>query len=80
MNTGTRSLTRSTAAWLACLAFSITYLLSYWVGASPQTALTRGGVAAFVTWTLSRPLLLPLFDTLMTALTAAEEARREADE
>ena len=80
MDTGTRSLTRSTATWLACLAFAGTYLLSFWVGASGTTALTRGGIAAVATWVIAKPLLLPLFDALMTALAAAEQARREAEE
>ena len=80
MDIGTRSLTRTTAAWLASLAFPLTYLLSTWVGASWQTAVTRGSIAAAVAWFVARPLLYPLFDTLLAAMTKAEQAKREAQE
>lgn len=80
MNFGTRRLTRTTAAWLACLAFPAVYLLSSLVGASWQTAVTRGAIAAAAAWFLARPLLHPLFDTLLTAVTAAEQAKRESEE
>lgn len=80
MYSGTRSLTRTTAAWLAGLAFALVYLLSYWVGASWQTSVTRGAISAALAWFIAKPLLHPLFDTLLSALTEAERAKREAEE
>lgn len=80
MKPGTRSLTRTTAAWLAGLAFALTYLLSTGTGASWQTAVLRGGVASGVAWFVGRPLLHPLFDAILTAIADADaDAEQESD-
>lgn len=87
MKPGTRSLTRTTAAWLACLVFAIAYLLSTSIGVSWQTAVIRGAIASCCTWFVGRALLHPLFDSILGAITKAEnqeamdaaDAQKEAD-
>ena len=81
MDLGTRSLARSSAAYLACLAFALVYLLSAaYAGAHWTTALMRGGIAAIVVLLIGRLLLYPLVDTVLSAVSEAERERREAEE
>ena len=81
MDLGTRSLARSSAAYLACLAFAIVYLLSAaYASAHWTTALLRSGIAAIIVLIVGRVLLYPLVDTVLSAVSEAERQRREAEE
>ena len=69
------------AAYLACIAFALVYLLSTLVGATWTTALTRGLVATAVVFFGGRLLFYPLADALISAATEAQQKnRKEADE
>ncbi|MFQ5505647.1 MAG: hypothetical protein ACE5F1_12755 [Planctomycetota bacterium] len=80
MRQGTRTLAKATAAYLACVAFAMVYLLSVSVGASWTTAVTRGVLCCAGVYFGGRLLLYPLADALVAAATEAEKKRREADE
>lgn len=70
---------RRAAAYLVCLAFGVTFLLSTLMGAQGQTALVRGVVAAVATLVIARILLKPVVDVVLDAIArdraAAEEER-----
>ena len=70
---------RRVAAYLVCLAFGMTFLLSTLMGAQGDTALIRGVVVAGITLVVSRFLIKPVVDVVLDAIArdraAAEEER-----
>ena len=74
---GSRELTRIATAYVASLAFGVTFLVATWAGVEGSTALLRsvtaGGIALLGGWLL----MAPLVDTVLTAL-ARDEAKRRA--
>lgn len=77
--TGSRELARGTAAYLACLTFVLTYLLTTALGATGLTATLRGAIVAAFTYCIGRTLLRPLTSSLLDAM-ARDRAARSTEE
>ncbi len=74
---GSTELTRLATAYLASLAFGVTFLVATWVGAELGTALVRSTTAAAAALVLGWFLCAPVVDAVLTAM-ARDEARRRA--
>ncbi|MCA8957019.1 MAG: hypothetical protein KDC87_13155 [Planctomycetes bacterium] len=70
-------MTRVAAAYVACLAFAVSYLLTTWFGGSGLTAVFRGGVVALVTLFLGRLVIGPAISAILDAM-ARDSAIRTA--
>ena len=76
MVSGSRELTRGVAAYLACLAFALAFLVATATGGSGMTATIRGAVVALLTMIVGKALLHPLMSTILDAM-ARDRAQRE---
>jgi hypothetical protein len=68
MDSGSRELVRRAAAYLVCVAFALTFLFSTLSGAQGHTALIRGVIVAAIAFAVSRILLKPLVDVVLSAM------------
>lgn len=68
MDSGGRELVRRAAAYLVCVAFGLTFLLSTLAGAQGHTALIRGVIVAAIALAVSRILLKPLVNVVLAAM------------
>ena len=78
MRSGGRELVRMASAYLVCAAFGLTFLFSTLAGAQGTTALVRGVVVAGIALIVSRLLLKPVVDAVLTAM-ARDRAAGEDD-
>jgi hypothetical protein len=74
---GSRELTRIATAYVASLAFGVTFLVATLAGVEGSTALLRSVTAAALALVGGWLLMAPLIDTVLTAL-ARDEAKRRA--
>ncbi|MEM7199131.1 MAG: hypothetical protein AAF628_02630 [Planctomycetota bacterium] len=75
---GSRELTKATAAYLASVAFAITFLVSTLCGAAGLTALTRGSIAAGAALLIGPVLARPAVSVILDAM-ARDRARGDAE-
>ncbi len=72
------------AAYGACLAFAVTYLVASAMGVGGMTAVIRGAVVALCVVVLGRLVFGPAISSVLDAMArdqaAAETARHEEDE
>ena len=59
---------RRGAAYLVCVAFGLTFLLSTLSGAQGHTALIRGTVVALIALAVGRVLIKPVVDVVLDAM------------
>lgn len=76
---GTSELTRQAAAYLACVGFALTYLLTAVQGGAGWTAVTRGAVVALCALVLGRLLIGPALSSVLEAM-ARDQAQKELAE
>lgn len=75
--TGSQQLVRLATAYLASVAFGVTFLVATLSGTDGLTALLRGAIAVFIAC-LAGPLLMPpVINTVLSAM-ARDEAERQA--
>ena len=75
---GSRELARALAAWLACVAFAVTFLVATMLAETSMfTAVVRGGIAAFACQQLGPWLLRPAVTVVIEAM-ARDRAVRVA--
>lgn len=72
-------LTRLCAAWLASIAFGVTFLVASLAGVDGLTTLWRAVIAAGLAWLAAHLLAPPVVDVMLTAL-ARDAARRGAEQ
>lgn len=80
---GTSELTRQAAAYLACIGFALTYLLTTAMGGAGWTAAVRGGIVALCALVLGRLLIGPAISSVLAAMArdqAAQELAQKAEE
>ncbi len=68
MGVGSRELTRASTAYLVCLAFALTFLITSLYGGSPQAAVIRGSVVAVITRVLIPHLVGPVVSAVLDAM------------
>ncbi|MFO1076183.1 MAG: hypothetical protein U1E73_00490 [Planctomycetota bacterium] len=76
---GSQELVRIATAYLASIAFCVTFLVATLAGASGLTALLRGAIATAATAFAAPLLAAPVVNTVLEAM-ARDEARRKAAE
>ncbi len=74
-----RELTRGATAYLACLAFAVTFLITVATRGSSGTAVIRGAIVAFATFMLAPLLLRTVITTVLDAM-ARDRAKPEPAE
>ena len=74
---GTNDLARAATAYVACITFAGTYLLTIVLGADGLTAVIRGAVVAVATLLLGGFLLKPAISSILDAI-ARHEAMKKA--
>ncbi len=74
---GTNDLARAATAYVACITFAGTYLLTIVLGADGLTAVIRGAVVAGATLLLGGFLLRPAISSILDAI-AGHEATKQA--
>lgn len=77
MGGGKSDLARLAAAYLACLAFAITYLLTTVFGGGGLTAAFRGGVVAAIALIAGRAVIGPVISSILDAM-ARDQAEKSA--
>lgn len=78
---GTRDLVRATTAYVACLTFALTYLLTTLLGGDGMTAVIRATVVAIVTLALGSFLFRPVLSTIFDAMARDQAVTKpEGDE
>ncbi len=78
MDRGSRELVRRASAYVVCLAFVLTFLMSTLLGTTGQTALIRGIVVAAIAMAVSHILLRPVVDVVLNAM-ARDQATGEEE-
>ncbi len=78
MDRGSRELVRRASAYLVCLAFVLTFLMSTLLGTTGHTALIRGIVVAVIAMAVSRILLGPVVNVVLDAM-ARDQATGEEE-
>ena len=68
MQRGSRELTRAATAYLTCLSFALTFLVSVLTGAAGVTPLVRGVIVAVAVWFVGGLLMRPLLSTVLDAM------------
>jgi hypothetical protein len=77
--TGSRELSRLATAYIASIAFGLTFLVGTLSGVDGMTALWRGVIAAGIGLVLGPMLALPVIDAVLTAI-ARDEAKRRLEQ
>ncbi len=72
---GTNDLARAATAYVACMAFGLTYLLTVVIGSDGMTAVVRATVVAVVTLVVGRLLFRPLIASVLDAMAQHEATR-----
>lgn len=80
MDTATSELARATAAWVASLAFAITFLAAWALGASVLTGAVRGAVVAVATLVAANLLVRPVLSVVLNAMARDRAARQQEQE
>ncbi len=65
---GTNDLARAATAYVACLTFALTYLLTMLLGGDGATAVIRGSVVAVITLVVGRLLLRAVISSILDGL------------
>lgn len=76
--TGSHELTRLLTAYIASIAFGLTFLVATVAGVDGGTALTRSVAAGAIALVLGYLLASPVVDAVLTAM-ARDEAKRQAE-
>ena len=79
MDGGSRELARSAGAYLACVAFAISFLVATFTGGSLATALMRSSLVAVVTLFVARLLMRMALSTILDAI-ARDQAAEQTGE
>ena len=83
-NDPTSNLTRVAAAYLACVAFGVGYLLTTLMGGDGLTAAWRGTIVAVCALVLGRGVIGPALSSVLDAMTRdqveADLVKRKEDE
>ena len=74
-----RELTRGATAYLACLAFAVTFLITAATRGNSGTAVIRGAIVALATFMLAPLLLRTVMSTVLDAM-ARDQAKPEPTE
>ena len=80
MGMASRELARSTSTYVACLAFTLAFLVTTASGGTGLTAVFRGTIAAFATMIVGGLLLRPLMSTVLDAMARDAAAKNEAED
>ena len=76
---GTNDLARAATAYVACITFAGTYLLTIVLGADGLTAVVRGTVVAMATLLLGGFLLKPAISSILDAIARHEALKKAAE-
>ena len=79
MGVGSRELTRASTAYMVCLAFALTFLITTFYGGSPQAAVIRGSVVAIIARVLTPHLIGPVVKTVIDAMARDKAARPDSN-
>ncbi len=75
---GTNDLARAATAYVACITFVLTYLLTVVLGSDGVTAVIRATVVAVITLVVGRLLFRPLIASILDGIAQHEAGRTKA--
>jgi hypothetical protein len=77
---GTNDLARAATAYVACITFGLTYLLTMLLGGDGLTAVIRATIVALVTLVVGRLLFRPLIASILDGIAQHQAAQTKAKE
>lgn len=80
MEAGSRELSRGITAYLACLAFVLSFFVTLFSGGTGTTAVLRGGIVAIATVALGGLLMRPMMSTILDAMARDQVAPDSTEE
>jgi len=75
---GTNDLARAATAYVACITFVLTYILTVILGGDGVTAVIRATVVAVITLVVGRLLFRPLIASILDGIAQHEAGRTNA--
>ncbi len=78
MGVGSRELTRASTAYLVCLAFAVTFLITTISGGGPLVAVIRGCVVAVIARVLTPLLISPVVSAVLDAMARDQVAQSDS--
>ena len=77
---GTNELARAATAYVACITFGLTYLLTMLLGGDGLTAVIRATIVAMVTLVVGRLLFRPLIASILDGIAKHQAAQSKIKE
>ena len=77
---GTNDLARAATAYVACITFGLTYLLTMLLGGDGLTAVIRATIVAMVTLVVGRLLFRPLIASILDGIAQHQAAQSKIKE